>query len=474
MRRLTNSVISVIATMGLAASGCGSETTDGMAIGGPPAGAFQMPTPGMNPGPAVAPPTAANAPPSNSTTPATPPPATTMPPAPPGMAPGEMPPTPPPGMVPANLVDPGAMPWTPVPEAMVGEVCKLDIAMLSAAPMRGPLAVVRYGQLCYESTTSDASAEIWSVTKTLGAVATGMAMYQTREMPAGEGKMGPLDQFDRADKWIDNPSFNRDALIAHVLAMEAQNANLETGLGMMYDTVGSVQINRLSDAVNAAIAQDSERLGGNLEDFFQRFIVDKLGLESSSWSGGDGNKVYAYTWNTTLRDMGRVGLLLLNGGVWQSERLMSANYIYNLGHASFEAGSTAYGYLTWFGGDSCAPTPVHRMYPHGASSATDCMLPQGCDQMYDVGAFYAGGMGGQFIQVHRGLDLVILGKNWGEGNIQGIWAAVRPSIVAMDEMFKGDEAGFCAAYGAGNYAPDLKLWEGEDAMTGGIGSPPIN
>jgi hypothetical protein len=472
MRRLTFSLVSVTAT--LAALGCASETTPTppaptMApVAGTPPVAAKPPTgvtappavTGMGPGTAMPPGTGGSM---------TPP--TNMPPAPPGLMPGEMPPMLPPG-VPQDLVDPGTEPWVPVPEAMVGEVCKLDIAMLNAANKRGPLAVVRYGQLCYESTTSDPSAEIWSVTKTLGAVATGMAMYQTRELPGEGAKMGKLDQFDRVDKWLDSFSFNQDALVAHVLAMVAQNGNLETG-AMMYDTVGTTQINRLSDVVNTAIGQDSARLGANLEEFFQKFIVEKLGLENSSWSGGDSNKVYAYTWNTTLRDMARVGLLELNGGVYNGERLLTANYVYNMGHVSFESGSNAYGYLTWMGGDPCAPVPVHRTYPHGASSATDCGTGN-CDPMYDVGAFYAGGMGGQFIQVHRGLDMVILGKNWGEGNIQGMWAAVRPSVVAMDEMFKGDEAGFCTAYGAGNYAPDLKLWEGEDPVMGGLDSPPIN
>ena len=36
-----------------------------------------------------------------------------------------------------------------------------------------------------------------------------------------------------------------------------------------------------------------------------------------------------------------------------------------------------------------------------------------------------------------------------------LWDAVRPAVVAADPRFQGDEAGFCAAYGANRYAPDL-------------------
>ena len=40
------------------------------------------------------------------------------------------------------------------------------------------------------------------------------------------------------------------------------------------------------------------------------------------------------------------------------------------------------------------------------------------------------------------------------------WEALRPAVLAHDPTYRGNNAGFCAAYGRGNYAPDLKLWEG--------------
>jgi len=65
-------------------------------------------------------------------------------------------------------------------------------------------------------------------------------------------------------------------------------------------------------------------------------------------------------------------------------------------------------------------------------------------------------MGGQFIAGHAGLDLVLVAKNFsGGGGPVGMWEAVRPALVALDPVYAGDEAGFCAAYVAGDYAPDL-------------------
>jgi hypothetical protein len=52
----------------------------------------------------------------------------------------------------------------------------------------------------------------------------------------------------------------------------------------------------------------------------------------------------------------------------------------------------------------------------------------------------------------------------GAGGPMGLWEMVRPSLVALDPMFTGDEAAFCEAYGNGNYAPDLLVPPVQPAM----------
>jgi hypothetical protein len=36
-----------------------------------------------------------------------------------------------------------------------------------------------------------------------------------------------------------------------------------------------------------------------------------------------------------------------------------------------------------------------------------------------------------------------------------VWNALRSAVIGGDPVFRGDEAAFCAEYGAGRYAPDL-------------------
>lgn len=356
-------------------------------------------------------------------------------------------------------VDPGTGPWMPVAPEQVGALCKLDLdALRRATPPDGAsFGVIRYGRLCYMSGANGADgtkvSPTFSVTKTLGALLTGMLMYETRDIPPSDArKRGPLLELDRVDKWLDDFDVNPDSQIVHLLSMTAKNEDLSYGKKRhIYD----VTVDRLVDVLNVVLMQQPA-LGPDLVAAGQRLLAT-LGMEHSTWPV----KSFVISWDASLHDMARLGLVMLHGGMWSGKRLVSTQFMYNMVHPAFEdqPALTRYGYLTWLG-HACAPMPIHRRYPHGISQAPDCRLPQGCSQEHDVGAFFAGGLGGQFVLVHRALDMVIVGKQWGEGKIDLLWEAVRPAIVAADPMFEGDDAAFCAAYATGSYAPDLELWEG--------------
>ena len=55
---------------------------------------------------------------------------------------------------------------------------------------------------------------------------------------------------------------------------------------------------------------------------------------------------------------------------------------------------------------------------------------------------------------HEGLDLVLVAKDIGGAGPALLWQAVRPALLAHDPVYKHDEAGFCRAYAANEYAPD--------------------
>ncbi|HEY8515388.1 MAG TPA: hypothetical protein VIS07_07735 [Candidatus Binatia bacterium] len=371
--------------------------------------------------------------------------------------------------------DPGAAEWQPVPPERVAEDCRLDPTILAEADARlgVPWAVVRYGRLCHEfypegPQQAEEITEIFSTTKTLGAVVTGIVAWQTRDLPRTGRKTGPLTAEDRVDHWLDEFDFNPDARIGHVLGMVAHNDDLSFGAKrFQYDWDGSVQINRLNDVINTVVAQDPERFGANVEEVTQRFLFGPLGMRHSRWSNGAPNKIFAYSWASTVRDMARLGLLLVHGGVWSGERILGEDWVYAMTHPSFEDANPGYGYLTWLNSLTngvernieCAPLAVNAVFPHGLSEATDCGYEDQslCEQKHDVGVWNAAGLFGHYIIGHRGLDLVLVAKDLDPvGGPDDLWRIFRPALIALDPRFAGDEEGFCAAYAAAEYAPDLR------------------
>ncbi len=366
------------------------------------------------------------------------------------------------------LVDPGTGPWDLVAEAQVQDVCRLDPELLQQVVMRQDqsFAIVRYGRLCFVSgeNASDGPgvSHLFSATKTLGALLTGAVMYQTRDLPQSSASMGgPLLQWDRMDKWIDLTTLpsrgrvNPDATVAHVLGMVGYSDDLSFGQKRhRYDADGSREINYLIRVIDNVVKQDPQRFGADAVEVKDRLFA-KLGFEDSSWDVD----FFGYSWYGSLLDMARLGLLALHGGIYNGERLVDTEYIYNMTHPAFEDGSTRYGYLTWLNGGTCQPRAIHASYPHGISEASDC-ADGNCDQDNDVGVWSAIGAGGQYIVGHRGLDMVVVGKNWGSGGGEELFDLVLPSIVAADPRFMGDQEAFCEAYARGAYAPDLVKWEG--------------
>jgi len=366
-------------------------------------------------------------------------------------------------------------PGTGAFERVSAEECGLDSALLKNADRKinRPYIIVRYGKLCHEYLPNgrDRATNAYSATKTLGGLMTGVASYETRNIPRTGRKTGQLLDTDRADQWLDRISYNKNAHVAHVLAMVAHNRNLDNGrMRYTYDTVGATQINSLSQMVANAISQDSGRLGRTVKAFTQKFVFDPLGMKNSSWGG----QVYATGWMTTLDNMARVGLVILHRGVYNGKRVLSEYWTYRMTHPAFEESNTNYGYLTWLnsrgggtgiGGlgagvqeDPCSPPAIWNEYPHGLSKSTDCNADRGfdCTQEIDMGAWSAQGMGGQFIVGHPGLDLIICAKNFsGGGGPTGLWAAIRPALVAKDPVYTGNESAFCSAYGGSSYAPDM-------------------
>jgi LPXTG-motif cell wall-anchored protein len=377
----------------------------------------------------------------------------------------------------AQASDPGTAQWERVPRDQVAAECGMDPDMLEQATLRlndTPFVVIRYGKLCWEGGYPGGTTDtynVFSITKTMGGLLTGMV----------DSRSG-LDDTDPVTDWIppdDMGDINPEAKIAHVLAMASTNEDLSAGNKepWTYDTFGNREISRLVNVMDRAIAGEPENFPGSADaqELAQRELFEPLGMEASSWPGEQigGNM------RSSVHDTARMGELILQRGRYDGKQVLDEEFVYKMTHPSFEDSNTGFGYLTYANAvenwvystgtndTQCSPFTRWPDYPHGPFF--EAQDPNGGfvgEQKHDIGLVWAAGAGGQKMSVHRGLDMVIavrddslsVGESEPVGLFEGhknVWNAIRPSLVALDPVYQGDEEGFCAAYASSAYAPDL-------------------
>ena len=377
--------------------------------------------------------------------------------------------------------DPGAAEWQQVPrERMVAE-CGMDPDMLDAAAPKlaqTPFVVIRHGKLCWEGGWPGGSTQpysVFSVTKTFGALLVGMVDARTT-----------LADTDVVTKWIPRDQLgdiNPQARIAHILGMVSTNEKLGHGEKepWSYDTAGNREINRLVGVMDRAIAGERGKFptAANVREFAQRELFDPLGMKASSWPG----EQIAGNLQTSVRDMARLGQLVLQRGRWNGRQLLDEDFVYKITHPAFEDVNTGYNYLTYSNAaanftyptstndTTCTPFSQWPSYPHAPffeAPDSNGGVPGERRQKLDIGVAFASGTGGQKFTIYRGLDMVIAVRDSAVGvgesgrpvdqfpGHKSVWNALRPAMLKYDPVYKDDEAGFCAAYRRSDYAPSLR------------------
>ena len=307
----------------------------------------------------------------------------------------------------ADPADPGRQPWEPVPKDRVAEECGLDPDLMEQASLQmihTPFVVVRYGKLCWTGgypTGYSESYQVWSITKTFGALLFGMIDYRSA-----------LDDTDPVTEWIpleviEDKGINPKAKLAHILAMTSTKPDLRHGKKgeWSYDTLGEREINTLVGVMNRAIAQEPGRFPGvrNAKEFAEKALFEQLGMRDSSWPG----EVIAGTMVSSQEDLARMGLLLLRRGMWNGERLVSERYVYRMTHAGFEDTNTGYGYLTYANAaenwvystgtadTECMPYTTWPRYPHAPffEAPDDNGGSPFAEPRHDIGVAWAAGAG---------------------------------------------------------------------------------
>ena len=341
------------------------------------------------------------------------------------------------GLLLASCDDPGDR----VDEMRTGD-CGFDESILDGKLSRDSWMMTRGGVPCAENRiSSDRTSYIASVGKSFAAVTFGFVNYDSRNGP------DPISPDDRASKWI--RGYSPDCRLAEILSMSGHRSGCNR---FSYDTVGTTQINELSEALNKAIRNND--LADGLDDYVHNRVMPALEMEDSDWARGRDNKIFAYSLNSTVRDMLRFGQLINDGGVYKGERYLSEEYASRQIHAANPRANTGMGFLTWLNARnwqdisgrrsapdlSCAPVVLQE------SDLDANGKPKG--NLNDVGLWLSRGQGGHFMIGHPGLDMVMAIKGY-SGRPNNFWEALRPAMVEASGL---SERQFCNQYASGSYS----------------------
>ena len=98
--------------------------------------------------------------------------------------------------------------------------------------------------------------------------------------------------------------------------------------------------------------------GMTAKEVVEQWLSKPLGLTDSEWiyrRGGETANIKnsnVFGWATTNRDLAKVGILVLNHGIWDGETVLGDKaYLHDATHPSQEI-NPAYGYLWWLNGQS--------------------------------------------------------------------------------------------------------------------------
>ena len=147
-----------------------------------------------------------------------------------------------------------------------------------------------------------------------------------------------------------NSGYNGD--ISKLLRGEpSQSLNYILGLGMRSNPGTQFHYNDGDPHIISAILQ--ERTGKTMKDWAKETLFDRIGITRLQWlTYKDGITFGAIGIYTTPRELGKIGQLVLNDGMWGSENIVSSSWINAMTSSKVPDNETnntniTFGYLWW-------------------------------------------------------------------------------------------------------------------------------
>ena len=250
--------------------------------------------------------------------------------------------------------------WDEVDAAEAGfDPAALDrLAAAAEAGGSSCLVVTRDGAVVderyYGGGAADVAAEAFSVTKSITSTLVGIAQDE-----------GDIDlaqpAADFVPEWAGTPS--ADVTVEDLLSNDSGrqwSLGLDYGELIRAGDMNGFAIGLGQDAPpgqtwaynNSAIQTLSAVLevatGSSPADFAETTLFEPIGMDDSAMTtDGAGNTITFMGLQTTCLDLARFGLLMLQGGSWDGEQVVSGDYVARATAMSSTELNAAYGYLFW-------------------------------------------------------------------------------------------------------------------------------
>jgi CubicO group peptidase (beta-lactamase class C family) len=308
-------------------------------------------------------------------------------------------------------------PWHTVSPTAVG----LDSAKLSQIAAQAKtgksncLAVVRNGKLAgewyFRDTGPNTVQDVFSATKSFASTLVGIAQDD-----------GDLRITDSASKWI--PEWRgtpaQAVTVRDLLSMDSGRewSPLTDYVGLLAArdrTAFAIGLDQSTArgkvwAYNNSAVQTLDRVlekatGQDVATFAEQRLFKPLGMAHTTMTTDVAGNTQLFTGvHSTCRDMARFGVLMLDHGVWNGKRIVSARWVKGATAQSSTNLNAGYGYLWWLNhkgviGDVLSATTLQQ----AQQSRQGRLVPRAPNDMY-----WALGLGNQLIQIDPGSKTVVV------------------------------------------------------------------
>lgn len=223
--------------------------------------------------------------------------------------------------------------------------------------------VVHEGEIVYEhygpERTPDMIEHVWSVSKSVSSALVGIALERgdLQSVDQRVGELLPAELLQRSDRRM------QDVTLAQLMSLTAgigcrggdsctgeafnkviaRRLRFTPGSRWYYDT-SSVQV------LSAIMGQLDD--AGSMQRYGENVLFEPLGFADLEWEmDEDGVTMAGRGLYARPRDLAKIGALYLNEGVWEGERLISAEFIQQsmTNQTPGSENDPEYGYLWWLG-----------------------------------------------------------------------------------------------------------------------------